>query len=55
MNLDDEDVAIVANPAESIRRRFEDMKMKMKIIMSKPFPGAFQQIKREWAFFKEQV
>ena len=54
MMLDD-DVAIVVNPADSIRRRFEEVKMKINLMTSKPFPGAFHQIKNELKSFDEQV
>jgi hypothetical protein len=54
-NMNDDEVAIIVNPTDNLRNRFENAKMRIELVIAKPFPGAFQQVQHEYTSFKEQV
>ncbi len=54
-NMNDDEVAIMVNPTDNLRNRFENAKMRIELIIAKPFPGALQQVQHEYTSFKEQV
>lgn len=54
-NMNDDEVAIMVNPADNLRNRFENAKMRIELIVAKPFPGALQQVQHEYTSFKEQL